>query len=386
MKPVIVLTARLIEGINNPNAGNTPDDNDTICHSYIPLVAFQWWASVKSNGGSSARSNDRHVRAQRSRQPDSPSICSASARHHPIAVKLWTYRFRPTGLPIQLDIDLETSWSYSRLVVRHNGNVYTDKQNYFEDAYRLHEIEMPTPLGIVLIQVGPQSAWNYSAVIQANGIALWQSHENPHAYLDRMQSLMTSKADGKPAFEPGIWRRNMPSILVDMALGILFFALGKTTDLRTAAIVTALVGLALLPIQWMVKRLLRRDIDLLGGMALFGVVMLILSAGFSWYFDTEFAVQLKASVMGSIAGSLFFLDACFGGRWLAKRLASYLAYRDLQLSRLAWGMALTSFLMAGINLFIALSFSKDIWLYYTTWGDILIVILLTQWTINWARR
>ncbi|NBU00324.1 MAG: hypothetical protein EBT59_14710, partial [Betaproteobacteria bacterium] len=126
-------------------------------------------------------------------------------------MKLWTYRFRPTGLPIDFDIDLETSWSYSRLVVRHNGNVYTDKQNYFEDAYRLHEIKMPTPLGIVLIQVGPQSAWNYSAVIQANGIALWQSHENPHAYLDRMQSLMTSKADGKPAFEPGIWRRNMPS-------------------------------------------------------------------------------------------------------------------------------------------------------------------------------
>jgi intracellular septation protein A len=49
-------------------------------------------------------------------------------------------------------------------------------------------------------------------------------------------------------------------------------------------------------------------------------------------------------------------------------------------------MALTSFMMAGINLFIALSFSKDMWLYYTTWGDILIVIFLTQWAINWARR
>jgi len=120
-------------------------------------------------------------------------------------VKLWTYRFRPTGLPIELDIDLETSWSYSRLVVRHNGNVYIDRQNYFEDTYRLHEIEIPTTLGILLIQVGPQTAWHYSAVIKANGNAVWQSHANPHAYLDRMQSLMTSKADGKPAFEPGIW-------------------------------------------------------------------------------------------------------------------------------------------------------------------------------------
>ena len=101
--------------------------------------------------------------------------------------------------------------------------------------------------------------------------------------------------------------------------------LGAQTDLRTAAIVTALVGLALLPIQWMVKRLLRRDIDLLGGMALFGVVMLILSAGFSWYFDTEFAVQLKASVMGSIAGSLFFwMRTLVAGGWQSVWLAIWL--------------------------------------------------------------
>jgi intracellular septation protein A len=42
--------------------------------------------------------------------------------------------------------------------------------------------------------------------------------------------------------------------------------------------------------------------------------------------------------------------------------------------------------MAGINLAVALNFTKDTWLYYTTWGDMVVVILLTQIVINWARR
>jgi intracellular septation protein A len=56
------------------------------------------------------------------------------------------------------------------------------------------------------------------------------------------------------------------------------------------------------------------------------------------------------------------------------------------LQRLAVGMAATGFVMAGINLAVALNFTKDTWLYYTTWGDMLVVILLTQIVINWARR
>jgi intracellular septation protein A len=39
-----------------------------------------------------------------------------------------------------------------------------------------------------------------------------------------------------------------------------------------------------------------------------------------------------------------------------------------------------------VNLAVALNFSKDTWLYYTTWGDMVLVIVLTQYAINWARR
>jgi intracellular septation protein A len=151
-------------------------------------------------------------------------------------------------------------------------------------------------------------------------------------------------------------------------------------------LVTAGVGLSLVPIQWLINRFTPKRIDLLGGLALFGVIMMLISAGFSWYYESEFAVQVKATVMGSIGATVFAVDALFGGRWMAQRLATYLAYRDLKLQRLAVGMAATGFVMAGINLAVALNFTKDTWLYYTTWGDMLVVILLTQIVINWARR
>ena len=112
---------------------------------------------------------------------------------------------------------------------------------------------------------------------------------------------------------------------------------------------------------------------------------MLLSAGFSWYFESEFAVQLKATIMGCIAASCFAVDALSGGRYMARRLSTYLAYRDLNLRRLSIGMAACGFAMAGINLAVALNFSKDIWLYYTTWGDFVVVIVLTQWALNWSR-
>lgn len=304
-------------------------------------------------------------------------------------MKIWTYRFKPVIDGAKLKIDLETSFSSSRLVVTppdaDRTQVLTDQQDFFKDTYRLHELEVPSSGGPVRVQVGPRNAWSYGARVLRGEELLWQSHDNPHGYLAKMQDMMTSRQDGKPVIEAGAFKRNAPAIITDIALGLLFFIIGKTSDLRTAALVTAAVGLLLVPIQWLINRYAPRKIDLLGGLALFGVVMMLLSAGFSWYYESEFAVQLKATIMGSIAATAFAVDALFGGRYMARRLATYLAYRDLKMRRLSIGMALCGYTMAGINLFVALNFSKDTWLYYTTWGDFLVVILLTQWAVNWAR-
>lgn len=301
---------------------------------------------------------------------------------------LWTYRFRPVIEGKELPIALESSWTWSRLVVgapESFGAQAIDRLNFTEEPYRLHEVQAHMPGGPVLITLGPRNWWSFGVTITREGRTLWQSHPNPHAYLASFQAIMNTRG-GQAAMDTGVFKRNAPAIATDIALGLLFFILGKTTDLRTSALVTAGVGLALVPIQALISRFAKRKVDLLGGLALFGVVMLLISAGFSWYFDSEFAVQLKATLMGSIAATAFAVDAVFGGRYMARRFSTYLAYRDLNLRRLSTAMALCTFTMAAINLGVALTFSKDTWLYYTTWGDVLVMIILIQWVVNWARQ
>ncbi len=301
---------------------------------------------------------------------------------------LWTYRFRPVIEGKELPIALESSWTWSRLVVgapESSGAQAVDRLNFTEEPYRLHEVQAHVPGGPVLITAGPRNWWSFGVTITREGRTLWQSHPNPHAYLASLQAIMNTRG-GQAAMDTGVFKRNAPAIATDIALGLLFFILGKTTDLRTSALVTAGVGLALVPIQALISRFAKRKVDLLGGLALFGVVMLLISAGFSWYFDSEFAVQLKATLMGSIAATAFAVDAVFGGRYMARRFSTYLAYRDLNLRRLSTAMALCALTMAAINLGVALTLSKDTWLHYTTWGDVVVVILLTQWAVNWARQ
>ena len=65
------------------------------------------------------------------------------------------------------------------------------------------------------------------------------------------------------------WQRNKYSIYTDISLGALFFIIAKVTDhLATAAVITAIAGLGVVVAQRFVK------VDLLGGLAMFGVVML----------------------------------------------------------------------------------------------------------------
>lgn len=184
-------------------------------------------------------------------------------------------------------------------------------------------------------------------------------------------------------------RRNAPAIATDIALGVLFFIVAKLTDLRTAALVAAGTGLSLYGVQWVLNRvrdrLQRPRIDLLGGLAMFGVLMLLLSAGFAWLFDSDLAVQLKATYLGLLGASFFAIDAWRGAPYLGKRLALYIAYKDIDPRQLAARFALVGAIMAAVNAAIALSFSKDTWLCYTVWGDMVLAVVLSMWAIEHAR-
>jgi ABC-type uncharacterized transport system permease subunit len=70
------------------------------------------------------------------------------------------------------------------------------------------------------------------------------------------------------------WNRNKYSLYADLGIGALFFILVKLTDdLPLSALITAGAGLGLVVVQRFVS------VDLLGGLAMFGVVVLLLSAG-----------------------------------------------------------------------------------------------------------
>ncbi len=181
-------------------------------------------------------------------------------------------------------------------------------------------------------------------------------------------------------------RSGLPAIATDISMGILFFAVVRLVDLRTAALASAGVGLALVPVQWAIRRIVGRRLDLLGGMAPFGIALLLLSGAYSWAVETELALQLKGSVLGLIVAVAYGADFLVGGRWLGRRLTLYLAYTDLDARRLAAGMAGVGLALAGLNTAFAVGTSRDTWLWYSAWGDTVASMVLASFAVQRARQ
>jgi intracellular septation protein A len=193
-------------------------------------------------------------------------------------------------------------------------------------------------------------------------------------------SEMMAKEGAADGTDFGVWKRNRVAILVDIAMGLIFFVAAKLTDLPTAALIAAGLGIALVIVQRFVT------VDLIGGMALFGVVMALLSAGLALAFQDDMAVKMRGVILGTIGAILFLGDGLLlKGRRLGAGMARYIPYSDIDPRRLAIGMGLLSLVMALINLAAAQWLSTDLWLYYTTFGDILLFAILVQFVFNHAR-
>jgi intracellular septation protein A len=175
------------------------------------------------------------------------------------------------------------------------------------------------------------------------------------------------------------YKANRVPIMVDIALGVLFFVVAKLTDLSTAALVGAGAGIALVIAQRLVK------VDLLGGLALFGIVMLLLSAGLALAFQDDMAIKMRSTILGLISATLFLGDGLLGGNRLGKGLMRYLPYNDIDPGRLALGMGLLGLIMAGLNYAVAIVASTDVWLFYTTFVDFFLVMLMILVVFAFAR-
>jgi intracellular septation protein A len=289
-----------------------------------------------------------------------------------------TYRRRFTlgGTPCEVVIRAEFDGLHSRLIVAGEPQASDFTPGMGPDAARNHRLNGTLPSGEGFeVEAGYISWISVGIAVRQGGRTVHESHPGRRiAYPEK-----AAKAVADPGADMSRYKANKVPITVDIALGILFFVVAKLTDLSTAAIVGAVVGLALVVAQRFVK------VDLLGGLALFGVVMLLISAGLALAFQDDMAIKMRGTIVGSISAVLFLGDGLLGGNRLGKGMARYLPYTDLDTGRLAIGMGILGLIMAGLNIVVALTFSTDAWLFYTTFVDFFLVVLMIMVVMKFAR-
>ena len=177
------------------------------------------------------------------------------------------------------------------------------------------------------------------------------------------------------------FQRNKWTLGVDFGMALLFFVVGKMSEsLVTPALVCAGAGLVLIIVQRFVK------VDLLGGLALFGVAVLCVSAAFAWFFQDDWAIKMRSTIVGGVVAAVMFADAIFNrGNYFGGRLARILP-NPIDHRRMAAGLATLGVVMALVNWGVAKFFSKDTWLAYTSFGDIVLSVLLAMAVIRFAER
>lgn len=306
-------------------------------------------------------------------------------------MNLWTYH-RPFSVAGQsCVVRIQAGLTRIRSLLLRDGQVLAEDSTHITGAaadYRNHRLRTVLPDGTVLeIEAGYVSWWTMAIAVRLDGRLVHESHPGRTI----AWPLLARQGPGSPPTEAALreqaerdraqWVRNKPSLIVDIALGLLFFVVSKATgNLTTAALVGAAAGLAVVVLQRFVKA------DLLGGLAMFGVFTLLLSAGFSLYFQDERMVQLKGTILGGFLALLILGDALLNrGRYFGARVARYVQGAAVDPQRLSLGIAMLGLVMASLNLLATQLLSKDHWLIYTTFVDAPLAMLLTLGVIRFAR-
>lgn len=247
------------------------------------------------------------------------------------------------------------------------------------ESTRNHRLAATLPDGRAIdVEMGYVSWWTIGIAVRLDGALVHQSHPGRRIAYPERAARMAAKSGGE-GFDPGQIRRNKVPLLVDIALGLIFFAVAKLTDLSTAALVGAGAGLALVAAQRFVK------VDLLGGLALFGIVMLLISAGLALAFQDDMMVKMRSTIVGLISAALFLGDGLLGGNRLGRGMARYLPYNDIDPGRLALGVGLLGLVMAGLNYAVAKLTGTDFWLFYTTFVDLFLAMAMVLVVFSFAR-
>jgi intracellular septation protein A len=307
-------------------------------------------------------------------------------------MNVWTYRrpFSAQGEVFIVQIEAGLAGWRSRLMIGHQELV-RDETILLGAAFdfRNHRLCHTLQDGSKLeVEIGYLNWFNTGIRVSISGTLVHESHPGRDIlYLTRVRKASLGGKTEQQLQEQrerdaAQWALNRPSLIIDIALGLLFFAVSKVTgNLTTAALVGAVAGLTVVLAQRFVK------LDLLGGLAMFGVFTLLLSAGFSLWFQDERMVQLKGSILGVLVAGLIFGDGLFNrGRYFGARLARYLIGMTVDARRLSLGIAVLGLIMAGLNLIAMHWLSKDAWLTYTTFVDAPLAMVLGLLVFRFAKK
>ena len=313
-------------------------------------------------------------------------------------MRIWTYLrpFSHHGVDYTVEVFFTFTKTFSRLF---RGNELLDEQSvhHVDEIQTLVHNLANDEVEDARVEVDYVSWWSAGIAVIQGEDTVYESHpgKNVRFAEGMMQGSAPSPAnDGSsdPA-SPGLdigqmiesnqskRQRNKYSIYADLALGALFYLVGKfTEDLALAAIVGAGAGLALVVLQRFVK------VDLLGGFAVFGTIMLVISAAFSLALQDDYWVQMKGTVLGLFTASIFMIDGVFRqGAYFGARIERYMPL-PLHHHRIAVGMSGLGIVMALANYYVAENFSEDFWLTWTTFLDMPLSIGLFYAIIFWARK
>lgn len=262
------------------------------------------------------------------------------------------------------------------------------------DAVRNHRLSCALPDGRTLeVDLGYITALTTGIVARVGGEIVHESHPGvtpayPEKYradtvkhASMKDALQSGHGDQPNPFASGVFAKNnrLP-FAIDIITGLLFYVIAKMTDLQTAAMVGVAVGFALVLFQYFTK------IDVTGGLALFGIVMLAISAGLAWYLADEEWVKLRGTIIGLIGASFFIIDGLRGGHYVGRGLARYMPYSDIDPGRMAFSMGLVGLVMAALNYAVAKIASTDVWLFYKTFVDFFIIAALAMLAVRFARK
>ena len=300
-----------------------------------------------------------------------------------MAFTWWKYpkrRFVVDGLEFSVGCWAQTDGLHSNLSMLDVEQAHDRTPLMGPDAVRNHRLAATLPDGRALdVELGYISSWATGIVARVDGAVVHESHPGvTPAYPEKYCADIVAQAN---PLGSGIFAKNnrLP-FAIDVITGLLFYIVAKMTDLQTAAMVGIVVGFALVAFQYFTK------IDVTGGLALFGIVMLCISAGLAWYLADEEWVKLRGTITGIIAASFFIIDGLRGGHYVGRGLARYMPYSDINPGRMAFSMGLVGLVMAALNYVVAKLASTDVWLFYKTFVDFFIIAGLAMVAVRYARK